>query len=651
MCNEHEEKNWLEVEITDAEWLAASAAYRSRPRAGHTQKRSAWLKIFGIWLVLSILGGVVLPYTPLADINGLSFLAGFVFTITVGWLSTRKHLLRVVQSFSHQYRLRIQTQGLEDDSEITHAIYPWSAVEAIELRPEAILIYLKGYRILWVPTRCFADTAAKDEWISQLEQFSGQQAVAARPVAHEVPEHRGRKIWADFGNNLYAGLLFALFYPAGAQRLRVSVLQIVLFAFASALLGIGFMLITVGLKGQFYWPALPGLFVCLLCSLLSAWAITRQTSQPERIPTAMLAIQTPLLITQAVGLLLSLCMTKGIAPTLSYQLIWLTYAWAWLAIIVSLVRSLHLLMGQRLIAVLGVSFLLAVPAWLHDEDSSGVWIPNYDDETAAGTQHTWEQATQEAVLYAQPALLDQAINAVQKGKPGVPELYLLALGGYGGQDVFLREARSVTQLFKERFDTEGHSITLINNPATTQEYPLASTIALRKSLAAIGSKMNKEEDVLFLFMTSHGAEDFHFSLDLWPYKFGELTPQTLRGMLDDAGIKNRVILVSACYSGGFVKLLANDNTLVMSASREDRNSHGCSHEAEWTFFGNAYFNEALRQTHSFEQAFAMANKAVTQREAKEDLKHSEPQMAEGQAIRPVLEKLETYQAENNAATH
>ena len=65
-------------------------------------------------------------------------------------------------------------------------------------------------------------------------------------------------------------------------------------------------------------------------------------------------------------------------------------------------------------------------------------------------------------------------------------------------------------------------------------------------------------------------------------------------MLDDAGIRNRVIVVSSCYSGTFVDALRDDDTLVMTASAKDRNSFGCSNEADFTYFGKAYFDEALR---------------------------------------------------------
>ena len=150
--------------------------------------------------------------------------------------------------------------------------------------------------------------------------------------------------------------------------------------------------------------------------------------------------------------------------------------------------------------------------------------------------------------------------------------------------------------------------------------------------------MNFEEHCE-VFLTSHGAEDHRFDLSLWPWELEQLTPQRLGALLDAAGIRHRVILVSACYSGGFVPPLAGPDTLVMSASRADRNSHGCSHEADWTFFGRAFFDEALRETTSFTDAFERARAAVAQRESAEGLEPSEPQIAVGETIRSRLADL------------
>ena len=107
--------------------------------------------------------------------------------------------------------------------------------------------------------------------------------------------------------------------------------------------------------------------------------------------------------------------------------------------------------------------------------------------------------------------------------------------------------------------------------------------------------MDPEEDVLFLFLTSHGTKDGRLSIALYPSAGSRTSPPPeLRKMLDDAGIRNRVIVVSSCYSGTFVDALRDDDTLVMTASAKNRNSFGCSNEADFTYFGKAYFDEALR---------------------------------------------------------
>jgi hypothetical protein len=152
--------------------------------------------------------------------------------------------------------------------------------------------------------------------------------------------------------------------------------------------------------------------------------------------------------------------------------------------------------------------------------------------------------------------------------------------------------------------------------------------------------MNRDEDVLVLFLTSHGSADHKFALDLWPLKLNELDPAALRKALDESAIRNRVVVVSACYSGGFVERLRDANTLVITAAAPDRNSFGCSNEAEWTYFGRAYFDEALRTTRSFTDAFALAVPAIERRERAESFEPSRPQMVVGSAIRAKLAALE-----------
>ena len=151
--------------------------------------------------------------------------------------------------------------------------------------------------------------------------------------------------------------------------------------------------------------------------------------------------------------------------------------------------------------------------------------------------------------------------------------------------------------------------------------------------------MDKNEDVLFLYLTSHGSREHELSVSFWPLALNDITPEKLRTMLDDAGIKWRVIVVSACYSGGFIKALENDNTLIATASAADKTSFGCSNDAEFTYFGEALFKNQLAHQHSFITAFQNAQTEISKREQAEKIEASQPQLSIGKAIQAQLQRL------------
>ncbi|MDR3214433.1 MAG: C13 family peptidase [Azoarcus sp.] len=242
----------------------------------------------------------------------------------------------------------------------------------------------------------------------------------------------------------------------------------------------------------------------------------------------------------------------------------------------------------------------------------------------------------EDVFYGQSRLLADSLASLEAGQPGVPEIFFLGVAG-SEEGVFMREAIAVEQLFRDRYATVGHSLLLINNPATARRIPFASQESLTQALRRIGERMNGGEDLLFLFLTSHGLADHRFSIRLWPFDFADLTPTVLRKALDDSGIQHRVVVVSACYSGGFVPELADANTLVITAAAVDRSSFGCEDANDLTDFGRAYFAEALRETRSFTDAFERARVAIDGREKAGGFRPSRPQLAGGEALKKQLD--------------
>jgi hypothetical protein len=261
-----------------------------------------------------------------------------------------------------------------------------------------------------------------------------------------------------------------------------------------------------------------------------------------------------------------------------------------------------------------------------------------DDEEVDNDDQEPLTPTSEEVFYLQPSLLEQQLAALKPGRRGVIDLYFIGVAAYGEQDVFMKEVQSVRKLFDERFDTAGRSLMLINNPATVRKLPIASLTSLGLALQRVAEVMDRDEDILFLFITSHGSTDEGLAFEFSPMQLDPLDPKRLKDLLDEFGFQRRVVVVSACYSGGFVDALRDDSTLVIAASAPDKNSFGCSNDADFTYFGKAYFDEALRQTYSFSEAFELARPMIAERERKEKFVPSEPRMFVGEHIKRALDK-------------
>ena len=170
--------------------------------------------------------------------------------------------------------------------------------------------------------------------------------------------------------------------------------------------------------------------------------------------------------------------------------------------------------------------------------------------------------------------------------------------------------------------------------------PLASIGNLSRALAGVGAKMNRQEDVLFLFLTSHGSEGGWLSTRFDPFRPRAFVARQLDAALDDAGIKWRVIVISACFSGGFIDPLADDSSLIITAASAERASFGCGHDGPFTYFGDAYFGRALPASRSFIGAFDAAKAQVASWEAAQGFRPSLPQIHVGAAIAAKLDEIE-----------
>ena len=451
------------------------------------------------------------------------------------------------------------------------------------------------------------------------------------------PENRNPSV-SPFRANLVNAFKLAALRTVPEDRIPVAWWQVAVFGVISWF--IVYEIQSIRTSGEIAWDTVPSALVHLPIILFASIALAYLLGKGEQ---TLLLLQTFLMITAAINLVVYAIYLAASPPYIQRLFKIVSYGGylgptVWLAVACAKAAADLLSVSiPRRASAYGLCAILIVVPFTHIYRELSLWQQVKKDKET-GSSYARRKLNEDA-FYEQPKVLERELAAVKPGRRGVIDIYFIGIGGYADQDVFMKEINAVSRLFQERFGTGGKTIRLVNNRKTLASSPVASVTSLRASLMRVGEVMDKDEDLLFLFLTSHGSQTHRFSLDLWPLQLHELEPGKLRALLDESGIRNRVIIVSACYSGGFVNSLKDENTLVISASAVDKNSFGCSNEAEWTYFGKAYFDEALRKTHSFVDAFESAKPVIAEWEKKEGYIASEPQMALGETIKPKLLKL------------
>lgn len=242
----------------------------------------------------------------------------------------------------------------------------------------------------------------------------------------------------------------------------------------------------------------------------------------------------------------------------------------------------------------------------------------------------------EDTYYAQDNLMRQALFEIPEETAGQVDIYSIGVAAFGDQNVFYREVDSALDILDEQFGKRSKSLALINNPQTVNTTPLASMNNLRHAVNDIAKKMNLDEDVFLLFLSSHGSEDGRISVEFDNFALNDISSEHVRRTLDEANIYWRIIIVSACYSGSFIDALQSPTTLIITAAAADKASFGCDNVRDWTYFGEAFFSQALRANNTFVSSFDAAKKIVKQRETEESKEASDPQLWLGEAMKAYL---------------
>ena len=244
--------------------------------------------------------------------------------------------------------------------------------------------------------------------------------------------------------------------------------------------------------------------------------------------------------------------------------------------------------------------------------------------------------TPEQVFTSQPDMVRQAVAALAPRAPGKPNIYAVAFGGDGSEDVFRNEVEYLDRMMDRRFGSPHHTVVLENNPATLSTRPLASWTNLEGALDGLARVMDPHEDILFVYLATHGGSDHSLLVDMDPIPLDQLDVDGLAEILAKRPFRWKVVVVNACYSGGFVPKLQGPGSLVLTSARTDRTSFGCGADSDITYFGHAWLVDGLNATPDFVAAFRKATGEIADWEKKDAVTPSEPQIAIGQGIEDKL---------------
>ena len=243
-------------------------------------------------------------------------------------------------------------------------------------------------------------------------------------------------------------------------------------------------------------------------------------------------------------------------------------------------------------------------------------------------------------MLRQRRLLDDALNGLKPHRKGKVDAFVLSVA-LNSDAVFSREAREAANVLSRRYNAAGRTVTLAgpNGRDATNTLPRGSITAMTIALARMAEAMDPAEDVLVLYATTHGTPEglaYHYGNT----GYGVLSPKRLRDILTNLGIERRLLIISACYSGVFVPHVAGPDSAVLTASTFNRTSFGCTPDNDWTFFGDALINRALRKPNSLEAATSEATQMIAAWETTLGVPQSLPQVSFGANVAqwlPVLE--------------
>ena len=620
--------------LTLSDWKAYQAAYcrRTQTRGG----RGAALTI-GVPVLMGLLAYGVLRFAhSAAEGNWLLIgaLIGYGSLIIVGRIT--RFLMKPLgdAAFLGEWTFDFSPVGIRVRRPQHDSVSSWGAVREITATADHLFIWIDSTAAFVVPLRDLPAGLSSAEAQSILNDLRAQvgaaavnDAGAAAPPVVPFTTHRTPQSPRSTARSMQAAFKWLSWRTFDPRALDAPDLAIALLALLSIAVLISLDRIGVGAKAEFSWFGAQVLACKTLGLLGVGWLIWR-TSDPQA------SWRTVLFVLGALTLV-AVPVRWGI-DHLNPGMPRLVLPWAFLALqIVYLSRALRLTTGYRQLRAIVLSLIaLAVGAGLFSRylDMGPIWYQPVGEEYSSYTRTAHEA---ERLLMSQPARIDAAVASMAP-RSGDTSMYMVGFAGVGEQKVFAGEISLAAKVIGDRYGTQQRTLLLVNDQRDLESRPLASVTGLKFALADIGKRMDRDRDVLILVISSHGSQEPAISVSNGGIPLNELTGKDLKTALDDAGIRWRVVIISACHAGAFIPYLRDERSIVVAAASPDRSSFGCSNDRDLTDFGEAFIRDALPKSTSIRSAFETAQANIASREKAARLTPSMPTAFFGPAIEEKL---------------
>ena len=301
--------------------------------------------------------------------------------------------------------------------------------------------------------------------------------------------------WHDLKSNQRAGLWLFLGSRKSLQIVRPSILQLIFWGLLGGCANTLFSWLVAGDGGVFNRQGLVSYALWPFIALIVGIFLSQRTNNPRLmlVPALLwLVLDTHIMLFQC---LIQYLGDQDLLPNFLYSFIPILFVvlfvWQSLAVVWVFARELQWPWWERALILVATFFTLSV------------WQVSIKEQPIWKVEEVPPSITENA-FYAQAPLLNKALEQVQFGEFAQTHWYFLGVAGASYQDVFKFEIDRIKEQFDTRFGTFGRSLELVNNPESIDKTPIASKTSIDLALRRIGQQMNRESDVLFLYMTSHG---------------------------------------------------------------------------------------------------------------------------------------------------